>query len=493
MTRPVITEITAPALWQPGHPSLLQVVQGEFYVYGTGTSGDTVRIYVDGSSEPSRFDPGAVSESGRWIADNTYGDGYAGSRALSEGLHSLVASTALSSPTNAPQQTSDPVVLLVGSERLETLQGPVLSTSITGPSYMFGYAGDDRFIGYTVANDLSSNHAKGATVSIDGGADLAFYTDTVVLPVALSDGVTSVLRHPSNVAFSIATPDATINFLRIEKLAFTDLTITVQASVLNDFLYYDSRYRDLAIADVNAQQHYETSGWREGRDPNAFFSTTGYLASNADVAAAGINPLAHYDAVGWKEGRDPSAAFDTSLYLRFNPDVAASSIDPLTHYLAIGRGEGRKTSPVVDSANLSATGFDPTYYKLANPDVARAGVDLQQHYLSIGFQEGRNPDAFFDTLAYRRANPDVAAAGLNPLLHYMSQGWREGRDPSSHFDTWRPTRTWLPPASTRWSTSCSPASRKGAPPTATCSNGRRVPRLAAQRPSGRQLRIAVAA
>ena len=52
-----------------------------------------------------------------------------------------------------------------------------------------------------------------------------------------------------------------------------------------------------------------------------------------DVAAAGINPLHHYETIGWKEGRDPSYGFDTLGYLAGNPDVAAAGMNPLDHYL----------------------------------------------------------------------------------------------------------------------------------------------------------------
>lgn len=422
MATPVITDVF-PRFAISGRLPIPEAA-GALLIVGTADPGTWIRLEVDGMPDTPMFYSSQVSSFGSWTNINR------SPPFLSAGLHTLTASAYVSETASTPLQTSVPVVLNIGTDAADTLQGPVLGTSITGPDYLLGYGGDDRIIAYTIVEG-PSGHATGATVKIGGGTG----SDTMVLPVALSDGVTMVLQHRSTAEFIITTPDATITMRDIEKLAFSDVTITVQDSVLNDFLYYDSRYRDLAVADVNAQQHYEASGWREGRDPNAFFSTTGYLASNPDIAAAGINPLAHYDAVGWKEGRDPSAAFDTSLYLRFNPDVAASGIDPLAHYLAIGRGEGRKASPVVDSVNLTATGFDPTYYKLANPDVARAGVDLQQHYLSIGFKEGRNPDAFFDTVAYLRASPDVAAAGLNPLLHYMTEGWREGRDPSSHFDT----------------------------------------------------------
>ncbi|MCJ2010506.1 SdrD B-like domain-containing protein [Methylobacterium sp. J-092] len=96
-----------------------------------------------------------------------------------------------------------------------------------------------------------------------------------------------------------------------------------------------------ATADSFAFTHYLTYGAREGRDPDAYFSTTGYLAANPDVAASGTNPLLHYEQSGWFQGRDPSAAFHTAAYLAANPDVAAAGMDPLHHYLQFGLAEGR--------------------------------------------------------------------------------------------------------------------------------------------------------
>jgi hypothetical protein len=94
-------------------------------------------------------------------------------------------------------------------------------------------------------------------------------------------------------------------------------------------------------AHADADQHYAIFGWHEGRNPNAFFDTNGYLATYADVKTAGVNPLTHYDQFGWKEGRDPSTAFDPTDYLAANPDVAAAKVDPLAHFLLFGEQEGR--------------------------------------------------------------------------------------------------------------------------------------------------------
>ena len=49
---------------------------------------------------------------------------------------------------------------------------------------------------------------------------------------------------------------------------------------------------------VDPFRHFQTIGWKEGRDPNALFDTSGYLATYTDVAAADINPLDHYTSFG---------------------------------------------------------------------------------------------------------------------------------------------------------------------------------------------------
>lgn len=95
--------------------------------------------------------------------------------------------------------------------------------------------------------------------------------------------------------------------------------------------------------DAVAYAQYQSSGWREGRDPNAVFKVKDYLAANPDVQAAGLDPLLHYDAYGWREGRDPAPGFDTRAYLAAYADVANAGIDPLLHYLQYGALEGRLT------------------------------------------------------------------------------------------------------------------------------------------------------
>src|SRR6185436_4029974 len=92
----------------------------------------------------------------------------------------------------------------------------------------------------------------------------------------------------------------------IEHFQFTDGTINLNdGNPLVDELFYFAANKDVWDAGLDAETHYNISGWREGRDPSADFSTSGYLSANSDVKAAGINPLTHFDQFGWREGRDP--------------------------------------------------------------------------------------------------------------------------------------------------------------------------------------------
>ncbi len=145
---------------------------------------------------------------------------------------------------------------------------------------------------------------------------------------------------------------------------------------LVDAPWYDFHNPDVAASGISASDHYAQYGWHEGRDPNAYFSTVGYLAANPDVRAAGLDPLTHFDEYGWKEGRDSSANFDTRLYLLHNPDVAKAGLDPLQHYLTYGQFEGRANEQAIGpAAEIAADhGFDPEFYLLSNPDVARAAL-----------------------------------------------------------------------------------------------------------------------
>lgn len=286
-----------------------------------------------------------------------------------------------------------------------------------------GGSGDDTIFGNGADNRLEGGLG---TNILDGRGGF----DTAVIAAALTDITYSF--EGRYLAFE--RPDEKGDLaIRIEAFAFSDGTvIRDDGFALLDDLYYYTQNHDIWLAGADAESHYAASGWREGRDPNAFFSTAVYLAMNPDVAAAGIDPLQHYREFGWKELRDPSAAFDTGAYLARYTDVAAAGINPLEHYLAYGQAEGRLPLPVVGELNV--IGFDASYYLLSNLDVLQAGLSAWGHYSTQGWREGRDPNAYFDTSLYLESNPDVAAAGMDPLQHYHESGWREGRTPSERFD-----------------------------------------------------------
>lgn len=294
----------------------------------------------------------------------------------------------------------------------------------------------NTLIGNSGDNVISAGH--GSSVLIGGVG-----TDTASLPFSLSEAAFD-FSSPGKILASNSAGDA-VSMSGFEKYFFTDGTVTpFSHAPLVDDLYYYANNKDVFAAHVDATAHYNSSGWHEGRNPNADFSTLGYLAANQDVAKAEINPLTHYDANGWKEGRDPSANFDNEQYLLHNPDVKAAGIDPLAHYLQSGQAEGRQTYAAIGKASDFTHGsFDAEYYLLANPDVARAALNnggdtftfAFQHYQNNGWKEGRAADAYFDSAYYLAHNSDVAASGINPLAHYDQFGWKEGRDPSAAFHT----------------------------------------------------------
>jgi hypothetical protein len=57
-----------------------------------------------------------------------------------------------------------------------------------------------------------------------------------------------------------------------------------------------------------------------------------------------MDPVKHYLKYGAREGRDPCACFSTSGYISRYPDVMAAGVNPLVHYLKYGRSEGRRMS-----------------------------------------------------------------------------------------------------------------------------------------------------
>jgi FKBP-type peptidyl-prolyl cis-trans isomerase 2 len=276
----------------------------------------------------------------------------------------------------------------------------------------------------TPGNDSFTALPGSGIIDADGGID------TIAFDFRLIDA--TVTYSGNKVIIDSASSHTVLT--GFETFVFTDgIVNNNDGSWLIDDLYYYSQYHDVWNAHADADAHYNSFGWHEDRNPNAFFGTGLYLSLYQDVKAAGVNPLTHFDSSGWIEHRIPSFNFDPNRYLSDNPDVAAAHIDPLEHFLHYGAQEGRQ--PTAPTGLIAANGFDSLYYLKNNPDVLAAHVDPFAHFQTVGWHEGRNPNTLFDTNGYLATYPDVAAANVNPLDHYHVFGWTEGRDPSVGFDT----------------------------------------------------------
>ena len=279
--------------------------------------------------------------------------------------------------------------------------------------------------GSTGGDDSFTAPAGNAQINGLAGTDTVSFGFALTAATVTYDGNEVIIDGPSG-SHTVLTG--------VERFVFADGTVdNADGNRLVDDLFYYARNHDVWNAHVDAEVHYATFGWHEGRDPNAFFDTSIYLSANPDVAAAGANPLDHWHLSGWSEGRVPSLAFDPRQYLDANPDVHAAHVDPLDHFLTFGAQEGRE--PFAPLRLVGPAGFDYVYYLQHYLDVAAANVDPLFHFQVIGWKEGRDPNGLFDTSGYLAAYTDVAAAHINPFDHYNIVGWKEGRDPSIDFDT----------------------------------------------------------
>ncbi|HSF93890.1 MAG TPA: hypothetical protein VLA52_02610 [Thermohalobaculum sp.] len=160
-------------------------------------------------------------------------------------------------------------------------------------------------------------------------------------------------------------------------------------------------------------QHYLDIGWKQGRDPAPWFSTSAYLAGNPDVELAGINPLAHFVQYGRREGR-----------------VAGIARMPEAPATPEHCGPESAADEAARIAETIAPHFDAGFYLAVNPDVAEAGQDPVLHYVNQGWREGRDPTRGFSTSYYLDSSPDVRAEGLNPFWHFIVAGREENRLPA---------------------------------------------------------------
>jgi hypothetical protein len=160
-----------------------------------------------------------------------------------------------------------------------------------------------------------------------------------------------------------------------------------------DVDYYVGEYPDINLDPSQLLGHFCEVGWREGRNPNAFFDTVSYLLHNSDVARSNINPYYHYLKHGLIEGR-----------------IVTSSISPsIRSRLLFG-------DSICDWVARLRTYIDEEFYRQQLEDADATGFDLAAHFAYRGWREGKSPNPDFDVPTWLEEYPGATQFIVNPLL-----------------------------------------------------------------------------
>jgi len=222
---------------------------------------------------------------------------------------------------------------------------------------------------------------------------------------------------------------------------------------------YLSLYPDVLQSGINPFCHYVMFGKEEGRktqndsENNEFeynkkiiageFDSEFYRNQYPNIDSNGLCPLEHFILFGWKEGRDPCAWFSTNDYIQTHLDIKNEGINPFIHFLRHGRYENRHyiSSKLVDINDIDSAkqidiqkvtdaiekDFDSKFYLRNYGDIRDGGIDPLMHYVLYGWQEGRNPCDWFSSTFYLNRYDDVRVNNINPFYHYLTVGAQEKR------------------------------------------------------------------
>jgi hypothetical protein len=190
-------------------------------------------------------------------------------------------------------------------------------------------------------------------------------------------------------------------------------------------------YRDLAQSGVDPFLQYLAERGESvaaaGPDytvveASGLFDSNYYLINGADIEAGGLDPIDHFCRFGWREGRDPNLYFSTAWYRRTNPLVARMEINPLAHYIVTGERAGRR--PVVY--------FDPAWYRETYALPPEEGP--LAHFLRHRRSQQFSPTPWFDVGVYLQQCPDLAGRNRDPFAHFLEAGTDANVAPSAAFD-----------------------------------------------------------
>jgi glycosyltransferase involved in cell wall biosynthesis/tetratricopeptide (TPR) repeat protein len=226
---------------------------------------------------------------------------------------------------------------------------------------------------------------------------------------------------------------------RLDGLAFDDLDVVRRDMAITAEAFDAGYYRDVDAGcgqpPLDALEHFCRSGWREGRDPNDWFSTRLYLLHYPDVGEIGINPFAHYLLWGKAEQRGIWPPQRLRARLTLAADFELAEIECYFNDCPAGEpSESTGSSiepdfePDAPSGILGLPGsripedFLPLDYQRVNGDLIGITDDgeLLRHFLEFGIAEKRKYKREFDEKFYRK-------------LYFSTEPWRSTQELLAHF------------------------------------------------------------
>lgn len=131
-----------------------------------------------------------------------------------------------------------------------------------------------------------------------------------------------------------------------------DLDADDPVAMLVDPVWY--RAQAPALGSVtDCVRHYREQGWKEGYDPNPWFSGAYYLASVPDIAGR-CCPLEHFIATGAAAGHDPCQEFDLAWYARRHLGWETPRAEAFRHFIQVGLAGGLAPNRNLDGPGAAA-------------------------------------------------------------------------------------------------------------------------------------------
>jgi hypothetical protein len=164
-----------------------------------------------------------------------------------------------------------------------------------------------------------------------------------------------------------------------------------------------------------------------------FVDTRFYYDSYADVRGASGDAVLHYNRNGWKEGRNPNPWFSTNEYLRLHRDVAVAGLNPLWHFVTTGRAEGRATRLVANHEKseplpreVARKFFDANFYASKVGAHFASEDEALEHFLASGDRGLIDPSPHFSAEYYFMNVMKTPRVSESPLGHFVRKGRKVG-------------------------------------------------------------------